>query len=135
VAGSRPDRVIQRPHLVLLDGARIVTDGLELCHAIPLHDERDSSEWLALAAGVAVAAGSPWGKGLAHVAHEAASEGAFDGTTATAAIGSRHYTLQPMKNSIHFPQVARFRNRGEYVLQLSDTQTRQPLALIVLYHS
>ena len=80
---------------------------------------------------MAVVASSPWGKGLAQVAHETASERAFDGTAATAAIG-HHYTLQPVKDSIHFPQVARFRNRGEYVLQLSDTQNRQPLALIVL---
>jgi hypothetical protein len=57
--GTRPP--IRRPDALLLDGARVLTDGAELIDVLPLDDARDVVEVQALAAAVAAAVGSPWG--------------------------------------------------------------------------
>src|SRR5260221_13633146 len=61
VVGTRTHRNYRRPDAVFLDGVRLLTDGLELSGAWPMTNDYDTAEILALAAGVAAAAGSPWG--------------------------------------------------------------------------
>ncbi|MBV9125290.1 MAG: haloacid dehalogenase, partial [Planctomycetes bacterium] len=52
VVGTRPDRAIRLPDVLLLDGPRVLTDGLELTTVLPLEEEVDAAQVLALASGV-----------------------------------------------------------------------------------
>ncbi len=61
VVGTRPDRVVQRPDVVLLHGSRLLTDGLEIAALLALEKPSEAPNVLALAAAVSAAAGSPWG--------------------------------------------------------------------------
>ena len=62
VVGTRRHRPIRLPGFVLLDGARILTNGLEFSRALALTEEYDTSTLLTLATGVSAAARSPWGR-------------------------------------------------------------------------
>jgi cation-transporting P-type ATPase I len=84
IVGTRTNRTIRLPHLVLLDGARLLTDRLELTSALPLTEDYDTAELLARAAGVAAAAGSPWGGVFRATGSVSATHGVFDGKAATA---------------------------------------------------
>src|SRR5205823_11949850 len=61
VVGTRPERVVRRPDLLLLDGPRLLAEGLEVGNVLPLARDAAAAAILAQAAGVAAAAGSPWG--------------------------------------------------------------------------
>jgi len=97
VVGTRPHRMIRLPDCVFLDGARLLTDELELLSALPLHTECDSAELLARAAGIEAAAGSPWGGVFRATATISATNGSFDGKTASAYAEGIQYTLGPSK--------------------------------------
>lgn len=129
VVGTRADRPIRLPHQVLLDGARLLTDRLEVTGVLPLTGEGDSAEILALAAGVAAAAGSPWGGAFKTTGSAPAVDGAFDGKTATARIADVCYTLGPVEDWSHQPEAARLRQRGNYVLVLRRENVASPLGL------
>src|SRR5919199_1085116 len=62
IVGTRPDRSVRLPNVLLLDGPRVLTQGLEVNGVLPQVEGCEASEILALASGVAAAAGSPWGK-------------------------------------------------------------------------
>lgn len=132
VVASRPDRTIGRPDLLLLDHARLLTDGLELSQMIPLSPDHDPSGLLCLAAGVSAAAGSPWGAVFACVAGTEHAEGAFDGKQATATIGGKDYGLRPVNDTTTHPEAVQRIRHGEYVLELSSGDGRRPLALFAL---
>jgi len=131
VVGSRTDAVIQCPHLMLLDGTRILTDGLELSRVVALEEEGEGPQWLSLAAAVATAAGSPWGRAFNSTAHETAEEGSFDGKVAAAVVGGHGYSLGSLDELRRDREADRLRNRGEYVLRLCE-QSGRALALISL---
>ncbi|MBA2277119.1 MAG: haloacid dehalogenase, partial [Chloroflexia bacterium] len=61
VVGTRPERHVRLPNVLLLDAPRVLTDGLELAAVLPLTESADAAEIRARAAAVAAAAGSPWG--------------------------------------------------------------------------
>jgi copper chaperone CopZ len=92
VVGTRP---IRRPDALLLDRARVLTDGAALTDVLPLDDARNVAEVQAVAAAVAAAAGSPWGGAFRAAGEASGTDGAFDGTTAIATIGGTRYTLAP----------------------------------------
>ena len=79
VVGTRPDRVIRRPDLLLLGSPRVLTDGVELTSVLPWCDGCTAAEMQSIAAGVAAAAGSPWGSAFPQREHAPAADGAFDG--------------------------------------------------------
>ena len=60
VVGTRPERVIELPDVVLLDGPRLLTDGLEIAGVVPLGGVTEP-DLVTLAAGINHASGSPWG--------------------------------------------------------------------------
>jgi cation-transporting ATPase I len=132
VIGTRPDRPIRLPHLLLLDGARTITDRLEVTSALPLSREVDTTELLAQAAGVAAAAGSPWGNIFKATGSVEAAHGSFDGKTATARIEGVRYSLGPVDDWNALPEAARLRQRGNYILVLRSEHEAGPLGLIAL---
>ena len=132
VVGTRPNRVIRLPDCLLLDGARLLSDGLELLSAQPLHEAFDSAELLARAAGIAAAAGSPWGGIFRATQTMPAAQGSFDGSTASAYVEGIQYTLGPVADWSALPQAASLRQRGNYVLVLRSQQEQRPLGLLVL---
>ncbi len=79
VVGTRPDRVIRLPDVLLLDGPRVLADGLEITTVLPVDEGLDATGVLALAGRIAVAAGSPWGSVFPRGGNAPATDGAFNG--------------------------------------------------------
>ena len=133
VVGTRPARTLRRPDLVLLDGPRIVTDRYEATTVIPLTPDVDSAEILARAGAVATANGSPWGGAFRTAAGGiGATEGSFDGVTASARVGGVTYALAPLEDWASVPEAAPLRQRGDYVLRLTSEPGERPLGLVAL---
>ena len=118
VVGTRPERDVRLPDILVLDGPRPLTNGLEVNAVLPQVDAMGASEVLALAAGIATAAGSPWGRAFPAAGRVPATDGTFDGQTATAEIGGARYFLGPLADSALIPAAARLRERGSYLLAL-----------------
>ena len=95
VVGSRRERSIRRPDLLLLDGPRVLADGFEVGSVRPLDEAAEAGELVGLAGAVSAAAGSPWGNAFPHANVAAASDGTFDGHTAAALVDGVRYTLGP----------------------------------------
>ncbi|HEX6779651.1 MAG TPA: HAD-IC family P-type ATPase, partial [Ktedonobacterales bacterium] len=129
---TRPERTIRRPNLLLIDGPRVIADRLEVLSVLPLTETRETAELLSSAAGVAAAAGSPWGGVFPAAGRAPASDGVFDGHTASALINDVKYTLGPPGADEPLPSAVRLRHRGDYLLVLRDEQARQALGVIVL---
>jgi len=132
VVGTRPDRPVRRPDFVLLDGPRLLTSGLELAAVLPLSDGYEASDIQGLAAGVAIAAGSPWGGIFPPAGHAEAAEGAFDGVSASATIGGRRYTLGPVGEAAPGQVLVRLRERGDLLLALEREGDGAPLGVLAL---
>src|SRR5258707_344758 len=132
VVGTRTNRNYRRPDAVVLDGVRLLTDGLELSGAWPMTNDYDTAEILALAAGVAAAAGSPWGGAFRAANGVAMSNGTFDGKVATASADAVQYSLGPVEDWSAIPEAARLRQRGNYVLVLRSDREEHPLGVFAL---
>jgi cation-transporting ATPase I len=129
VVGTRPERTIQLPNLVLLDGVRLLTDGLEISDAQLLVEDRQACELQQLAAQVSAAAGSPWGKIFKNGVGAAAVDGHFDGSTASASIDGVQYMLGPVEDWSLLPAAAHLRQKGHYVLLLRQLTAETALSL------
>lgn len=132
VVGTRPERTIRKPSLLLIDGPRVLCDGFEIISVLPLTDASTPAELLTSAAGIAAAAGSPWGGVFPAAGRVPATDGTFDGRTATASIGGVTYTLGLARDDEPLPASVRLRHQGEYVLVLRSEREVQPLGLIAL---
>ena len=132
VVGTRKNRTIQRPDIILLDGARLLTNRLELKNILPLVGEYDELYLLGLATGVAGAAGSPWGGVFKTTENLPATNGNFDGYVASAYVEGVRYTLGPVKDWSALPAAAHLRQDGNYVLELRSAREEHSLGLFVL---
>ena len=132
VVGTRPERTIRKPALLLIDGPRVLCDGFEIISVLPLTDAFDSAELLSSAAGIAAAVGSPWGGVFPAAGRASATDGTFDGRTATALIGGVPYTLGPAQADDLLPATVRLRHQGDYMLVLRSARAMGPLGLIAL---
>ena len=131
VVGTRPDRSVRLPGVLLLDGPRVLTDGLEVGGVQPLNEAHDASELLARAAAVSAAAGSPWGDVFRAAETATATGGTFvDGGVATARVEGVRYSLRPVEDRAPLPPAARLRNHGDYLLMLGDEEGE--LGIVVL---
>jgi calcium-translocating P-type ATPase len=131
VVGTRPQRVVRRPDVLLLHGPRVLTDGLELAGVQPLDDGVDADRVRSLASGVSIAAGSPWGNAWPRAGSAAATEGGFNGMWAEARVDGVRYTLGPPEDLPDLPEVERWQHDGGYLLVLS-LEGVAPLGLLVL---
>jgi calcium-translocating P-type ATPase len=128
VVGTRPERRLRRPDVLLIDGARVVSDGFEVGAVLPL-GAATPSEILAVASAVAQAAGSPWGR-LFTESKTPGADGVFDGRSARAAVEGASYVLGPPEGGRRIRGADRLRRRGAHVLVLRRDGEDQPLGLI-----
>ncbi|GCE07392.1 hypothetical protein KDAU_47210 [Dictyobacter aurantiacus] len=132
VVGTRPGRSIRRPHLLLLDNARLLSERLELTNALSLSEDLEAAEALMMAAGISAASGSPWGTIFRAARMISATGGSFDSRSARATIEDITYTLGPIEDWQSLPEAASLRQRGNYVLVLRREREQRPLALFAL---
>ncbi|CAA9443468.1 MAG: FUPA24 P-type ATPase [uncultured Rubrobacteraceae bacterium] len=130
VVGTRSDRSVRLPGVLLIDGPRVLTGGLEIGGVLPLNEAHDASGVLARAAEVSAAAGSPWGDAFRAAGTATATEGTFDGEAAIAQVQGVRYSLRPVEDRASLPPAARLRNHGDYLLMLGDEEG--PLGIVVL---
>ena len=126
VVGTRTNRDYRRPDAVLLDGVRLLGDGFEIHHALPLTSDFETADILALAASVASAAGSPWGGAFRSAISTLAANGSFDGRVASGEIEQIRYSLGPVDDWSSLPEAARLRQDGDYVLVLRSEREERP---------
>jgi calcium-translocating P-type ATPase len=129
--GTRPNRVLRRPDLLVLESPRLLAEGLEVSRTLSLDDSLPEPALLSLAAGIAAAAGSPWGPAFP-LRREQASEGSFDGRVAAASVGGRRYSLaQAGRRDFPEPEPAAWA-REELVLAVRRERRGPPLGLVAL---
>lgn len=123
VVGTRPARKVRLPDTLLLDGPRTLTNGLEVADVRALDEEHSPADLLPLAAGISAAAGSPWGSPWAAESRTTrparATDGGFDGWTATAHFEDTWYSLRPVIEGDPEP-AANLLGRGEYPLLVCE---------------
>jgi calcium-translocating P-type ATPase len=132
VVGTRPDRSVRLPDVLLLDGPRTLTDGLKISGVLPLTEAHNASEILARAAAVSAAAGSPWGGVFRAAGTALAADGAFDGEVATARIGDVRYSLQAVGDGDRVPEMNRLQHWGDRLLLLRSGLEEEPLGVLAL---
>ena len=132
VVATRPDRIIRLPDVLLLDGPRVLTDGLEITTVLPLDETLDNPQVLALAGGVSAAAGSPWGSVFPPSGNALATGGTFNGLWAAASVQGERYTLGPPEDPPAIGEAVEQRHRGGYLLMLSREEDGRPLGLVSL---
>jgi calcium-translocating P-type ATPase len=132
VVGTRRDRVIRRPDVLLLDGSRLLTDGLEVAGLYPEGEYVEPEKLLALAGGVSAAAGSPWGHPFPRSACAEATEGSFNGIWASALVDGVLYTLGPPEDPPELGEAAQAQCRGGYLLELSIERGLERLGYLAL---
>ena len=93
VVGSRRNRPISRPDVLLVDEPRTLCDGWELVSATSLADRWDERQVLSLAAAVSTCADSPWGVRLPTSGVSDAVDGTFDGRVASAEVRGERWLL------------------------------------------
>lgn len=134
IVGTRLGRPIRRFDLLLLDGPRLVSDTLEVGSVVPLCQQCEAQDMLALAAGIAAAAGSPWGGVLPAANRAAATDGHFDGQAASASVGGTRYSLTPALAGATLPSGASppGATPDSFGLWLRAEPDTQPLAVLWL---
>jgi cation-transporting ATPase I len=132
VVGSRPDRPIALPDVVVLDNPRVLTDGLELKEVLPLDQALSRIEAEELAAGIAGAASGPWGRIFSEVRRTEVVDGHFDGRRASARLGARRYALAPATARARQLERSPADQPGAHWLALTEQGRARPLALIGL---
>jgi cation-transporting ATPase I len=153
VVGTRPDRVICLPDILLLDGPRVLTDGLEVTTVLSLEEGLDESQVLALARRMSIAAGAPWGDVFARTdksreewrgrreeekqqgpspLSSVAAEGVFNGLWITASVEGVRYILGPPDDPPLIGEAIERRYEGGYLLMLAREEDGQALGLVAL---
>jgi magnesium-transporting ATPase (P-type) len=131
VIGTRPHRPVALPDVLLLDGPRLLTDGLEIAAVVPVGENR-IDDLVTIAAGLDSAAGSPWGSAFPQQDWFLASEGSFNGLWATAVVGGVHCTLGPPEDEPLVSEDFLRAHQGGYLLELRVVDIDQPLGYIAL---
>lgn len=137
IVGTR-HRATLKPDTVVLDSARVLTEGYELSQVLPLGEERDIPTLLSLATGVAVASGSPYGPALGVNSPFEDAMGAFDGETARATLSGQGYVLMAADAAGTLPLTAADRRNVSHARTcgchpvLLARQSGLPLALLLL---
>ena len=131
VVGTRPDRSIRRPDVLLVDGPRVLTDGLEQARIVP-HGSRDRAELAEIVGAMAGAPGAPWGPVAQAARGRHAAEVELDGAGVTATVAGRRVRLEPVVESEEDPQPRRALEAGEQPLVLRDENTGEVIAHVHL---
>jgi calcium-translocating P-type ATPase len=132
VVGTRPERNVQLPDVVLLDGPRVLTTGLEIAGVLLLEKPSEAPAFLALVGAVNAAAGSPWGHAFPQAGHVQATGGTFNGLWAAATVAGVRYTLGPPEDCPPQLEAYESRHRGGYLLGLCQEDTGRSLGYVAL---
>jgi magnesium-transporting ATPase (P-type) len=132
VIGSRPERVIQLPDVLLLDGPRLLTNGLEVAGVLGLERPSEGPAVLALASAINAAAGSPWGKAFPPAKGVQAAAGTFNGLWAAATVAGVRYTLGPPEDLPLIMQEYQADHRGGYILEVRPEEEDHSLGFVAL---
>jgi calcium-translocating P-type ATPase len=130
VVGSRQDRPVRRPDIILLDGPRLLTDGLEVAGGLALVDGLKDSEVVAIAEAINAAAGSPWGKPFPPGSPHRATNASFNGMWAAGQIDGSTFTLGPPEDLrlVHESFLTEY--PAAYVLEVAGGD--EPIGLLAL---
>jgi calcium-translocating P-type ATPase len=135
VVGTRPKRNIQLPDVLILDGARLLIDGLEITEVRTCNPAVLPREVLAVAAIVSTAAGSPWGSAFPKASNAVVTHAAFNGLWATAHVDGDVYNLGPPEDLDAIPDdlVQSLTESGaSYLLELRNGDEDTSFGLIAL---
>jgi calcium-translocating P-type ATPase len=133
VVSTRFGRSVRMPGVLLVDGPRVLSDRrLEVAHVSSLRADLDSPQVLAIAAGIAAASGSPWGPAFPVANRANAHDGVFEAGAALAQVGRLRLRLRPCRDLDAWPEAARQRERGNYVLVVSREVDGVALGLVAL---
>jgi calcium-translocating P-type ATPase len=132
VVGSRPNRVIQLPDALVLREPRLVTDGLEVAVLLALENPAAGPSVMALAAGISIAARSPWGNVFGSRKAVHATDGSFNGLWATAVVEGEKYYLGPPEDSPPSLDGYRSSHRGGYMLELRRYEAEKAIGYVAL---
>jgi cation-transporting P-type ATPase I len=135
VIGTRSDRPIRLPHVLLLDGSRLLSDGLEIAEVCTPNPAVLASEVLAVAAIISAAAGSPWGNPFPKARGAIVSGGEYNGLWATATVDGYRYSLGPPEDLDRIPAEfwsKHIPSRGGYLLELRNDDEQASFGLIAL---
>ncbi len=132
VIGTRADRTIRRPDVLLLDQPRTLTAGFELTQVIPMAPGYTAEEIREWAASVAIAAGGPWGGAIRASGDIVVARGSFNGTVATAQIHDTVFTLGPAEDRTVLPAALRLQQRASHLLLLRSDRDTQPLGVLAV---
>jgi cation-transporting P-type ATPase I len=116
IAGSRPNRPIRRPDVLLVAAPRVLTDGWTIRSIVALGPAQEAPDLSRLGSWIAVAAGSPWGATFLPTGQIGATHGVFDGEAATAEINGERWSLAPLSDELS-PEATEVKP-GDYVLAL-----------------
>ena len=133
VTGSRHSRVVQLPQVLLLDGPRLLTNGLEIAEVHVPEGGMDRSQLLGIAAAVNKASGHPWGNPFPPTDAAVTTPGQFNGLWATATIGGARFALGPPEDLDGISEEFVLAHLGSFILELRDDQDPPArLGLVVL---
>ncbi len=130
VVGTRPDRAVRLPDVLLLDGPRVLTDGLEVTTVLSLDEALDETQVLALAGRMSAVAGSPWGNIFPRT--EKTAEGSFNGLWISASVEGKRYILGPPDDPPAVGEAVERRAEGGYLLILAREEDGRALGLVAL---
>jgi magnesium-transporting ATPase (P-type) len=132
IVSTRPERVLRLPTMVLLDGPRLLTSGLEIAEVLPPNPVTLPSDVLDVVALVSAAAGSPWGNVFPQTRNAVVNGGAFNGLWASATVDGERYTLGPPEDLELVPEDFLLKHQGGYVLELRHDADNAFLGLVAL---
>jgi magnesium-transporting ATPase (P-type) len=118
VVGTRPNRSLCLPDVLLLDGPRILANGLEVAGVHASAPGMDQPGVLGLAADISLAAGSPWGAAFPAGLGVPARDGDFNGLWASATLANVRYTLGPPEDAFDVPDGFLDQHLGGYLLEV-----------------
>jgi len=123
VVGTRPNRPIELPDTLILESARILTDGLEIARGGLIEPGIEASEALNLAAQVSHSCGSVWGDTFGHAPFS--GPGTYAHGHATATIDGVDFTLALEHNQSHHEE----RGHQGFVLSRESRGIKRDIAL------
>lgn len=132
IVGSRRDRQLRLPDVLLISGPRVLIDGFEVARVFPLGEGLEVPDILELASSIAAASGLPWGNAFPPPVRRSASEGSFNGMWAAAIVDGERYILGPPEDVPALREAVQLQHRGGYLLELGKESESRPLGYIGL---
>jgi cation-transporting ATPase I len=126
VVGTRTNRPIRKPDALIVDSARILTDGLEISSIELIEPGIDAGDALKIAAQISNAARSPWGELFGPA--PTLAQGEFRDGEARATIDGTDYLLTLLQNETSIAEILLSRRVGSRTRRIAVYSVRARLA-------